>query len=319
MKLISFTRGLIENIGVKLIAVVVALVIWFNASGQQEIKREFTASLSFANVADTVTLTGRVPDAVQVSVSGTRRELMFMGFKKMNVIVNLSRAAPGRFTYRLGVSDVLLPPGIEPADIRIISPTAIDLLVENVITKVVRVAVVLSGSLPENLLLTRVPAAEPGWIQVRGAESAVRPLDKLQTRPIDLARLRESVVRDVEIEYDPSVLLCNPDRVLVNISIGTRASRVLANVPPTVLVDAGDLVTEVIPNTVSVTLEGPKALLDTLSSRDVSVLVDMSGKQPGEYTLTPEIIVPDGVEKYAIDVDSLKILISRPPPPAPSM
>jgi YbbR domain-containing protein len=89
----------------------------------------------------------------------------------------------------------------------------------------------------------------------------------------------------------------------------------LANIPPTILVDEEDLFTDVYPKTVSLTLEGPKALLDTLSSGDVSVLVDLSGKPPGRYTLAPEIIVPDGVESYSMDVDSLRIMINRTPSP----
>jgi hypothetical protein len=52
-------------------------------------------------------------------------------------------------------------------------------------------------------------------------------------------------------------------------------------------------------------------MLDTLSSGDVSVLVDLSGRSPGQYTLAPEVIVPDGVEKYLMNVDSLRIVVSR--------
>jgi hypothetical protein len=31
MKLVGFTQGLIDNIGVKLVALMVAMMIWFNA------------------------------------------------------------------------------------------------------------------------------------------------------------------------------------------------------------------------------------------------------------------------------------------------
>jgi YbbR domain-containing protein len=85
----------------------------------------------------------------------------------------------------------------------------------------------------------------------------------------------------------------------------------LANVPPTILMDEKDHLTDVVPNTVSLTLEGPQAVLDTLQSGDVSVLVDLSGKPPGRYRLAPEIIVPNGIENFVMDVDSLDIRISR--------
>lgn len=311
MKLISFTRGLIDNIGVKLIAVVVALVIWFNASGQQTDKRDYAATLSFVNLPDSVTLTGRVPDQVRLSVAGTRRELLFLRFRKINMLVNMARANPGRLTQRLSVSDLILPPGIEAGDVRIIEPHVVDVTLQRLVSKRLRVAVMLSGGLPEDLLLNRTPQASPMWAEVTGPESAVTPLEKIPTKPIDLSKLRESVDREVQLEFDEATLECVPDRVVVSIAISARGRRVLPNVPPTILHDNDNHLIEVFPKTVSLTVEGPQALLDTLSSRDVSVLVDLTGKPAGRYTLAPEIIVPDGVEKYVIDVDSLRILVSK--------
>jgi YbbR domain-containing protein len=177
----------------------------------------------------------------------------------------------------------------------------------------VRVGVSLEGSLPGEQLLSSVPESVPGWIMVRGAESVVEPLEKVLTRPIDLGKIRESVERDVELDCNPDLFVCEPPSVLVAIYVSERGRRVLANIPPTILVDDEDFATEVFPNAVSLTIEGPSALLDTLSSRDVSVLVDLSGKPTGVYTLAPEVIVPNGVEKYSLDTDSLRVFVSRAP------
>jgi YbbR domain-containing protein len=311
MELISFTRGLVDNIGVKLIALIVAMMIWFNASGQQELKRDYIANLRFVNLPDSLTLTGDIPDEVELSVSGTRRELLFMGFRKINVMVNMARAEPGRFAHRLSVSDIILPPNVEPGDVHILEPSSVDVSVERLVSKRVRVTVMLSGSLVEDHLLNEIPSARPMSVAVTGPERAVVPIEKLPTKPIDLGKVKETVEREVEIDYDKNLLSCVPDRVVVTISISPRGQRVLANVPPTILVDDDTHRTEIFPKTVSLTIEGPQALLDTLSSGDVSVLVDLSGMPPGRYTLAPEIIVPDGVEKYMMDVDSLRILVTQ--------
>ena len=111
-QLISFARGLLDNIGVKLIAVVVAMIIWFNASGQQEVKRNYIASLNYVNIPDSLTIVGRFPTEVDLSITGTRRELLFLSFRKINMVVNLARAERGRFNQRLAVSDLILPAGI---------------------------------------------------------------------------------------------------------------------------------------------------------------------------------------------------------------
>lgn len=299
-----------DNFGVKLIALVVALVIWFNASGQQQLSRVYSASLSFVNLPESLTVTGPVPDKVELSVTGTRRELLFIGFRKINVLVNMSRATPGRSAQRLSVNDVLLPPGVNPAHVRILSPTSVSLRLERLLTRRVQVAVILSNSLPGNQLLNSVPSVRPAWVRVTGPESAVASLEKVPTDPIDLSRIKGSVTREVVMDYDSDVFAVVPDRVEVSISVSERGTRVLANVPPTILLDNPGQSTEVFPKTVTLTLEGPRSLVDTLSSGDVSVLVDLSGKKAGSYVLAPEIIVPKGVEKYAVDTDSLRVVIN---------
>lgn len=311
MTVVSLARGIFSNIGVKLLALLVAVVIWFNAIGQQEDERLFVVPLQFASLADTLTVTGRVPREVQIAVTGTRRDLLLIEFKKISVSLNMNRSEPGRFTQRFSVSDVVLPPGVEPRKVRIVSPLLVDVTLEGLVTRRARVAVSLAGTLPGGQLLSSVPEAAPAWVMVTGPKSVVERMDKVFTKPIDLARVKDSVERDVDLDLDDMVVTSEPRKVRVGLFVSVRDKRVLANIPPTVLVDEANLVAEVIPKTVSLTLEGPKALLDQLSSRDVSVLVDLSGKPPGRYLLVPEVIVPNGIEKYIMDVDSLRVFVSR--------
>ncbi len=311
MTVASVARGIFANIGVKLLALVVAVVIWFNAISQQEEERTLVVPLQFAGLADTLTVTGRVPTDVEIAVTGTRRDLLLMEFKKIAVSLNMNRAEPGRFTQRLSVADLALPPGTEPVRVRVVSPLLIDVTVERLVTRRSRVAVTLSGSLSGNQLLSSVPEAVPEWVLVTGPESVVRRMDKVPTKPVDLSRIKDSREREVEIDLDGTTVTSEPDKVKIGLFVSERGTRVLTNIPPTILVDQPSVVAEVIPKTLTLTLEGPKALLNTLSSKDVSILLDLSGKAAGRYLLAPEVIVPNGIEKYALDVDSVRVFVSR--------
>jgi YbbR domain-containing protein len=311
MTVTKLARAMVANAGVKLLALLVAIVIWFNAIGQQEDEQTFVVPLQFTALADTLTVTGRVPAEVQIAVTGTRRDLLLLEFKKLAVSLNMSRAEPGRYTQRLSVSDVVLPPEVEPRKVRIISPLLVDVRLESLVTRRARVAVALTGSLPGNQVLSAVPEAAPAWVTLTGPGSAVGRMDKIATVPIDLSKVRISGERDVDIDLSTPSVTCEPRKVKVGLFVSERGRRVLANIPPTVLVDDAGVIAEVVPNAVSLTLEGPKALLDTLTSRDVSVLVDVSGKTPGRYWLEPEVIVPTGVEKFIMDVESVRVFIRR--------
>ena len=85
--------------------------------------------------------------------------------------------------------------------------------------------------------------------------------------------------------------------------------RVLANIPPTVLLDSDDVDAEVEPDAVSLTLEGPASVLDTLSSGDVSVLVAVSGRGPASVRVAPDVILPPGIRLTAISADTLEVRV----------
>ena len=123
--------------------------------------------------------------------------------------------------------------------------------------------------------------------------------------------VRLSGSRELALNYDRALFECVPPRVTVSVVVGEKTRRVLANLPPTVLVDSEDYAARVFPRTVSLTLEGAAAVLDTLSSGDVSVLLDLSGRAPDRYRIAPEIILPPGVTLAGISADTLTVQISR--------
>ena len=65
------------------------------------------------------------------------------------------------------------------------------------------------------------------------------------------------------------------------------------------------------PDAVSLTLEGPASVLDTLSSGDVSVLVAVGGREPASYRIAPDVILPAGVRLTEISVDTLDVRVYR--------
>jgi hypothetical protein len=97
----------------------------------------------------------------------------------------------------------------------------------------------------------------------------------------------------------------------VTVRVSARAERILANVPPTVLLDSEDMDADIEPDAVSLTLEGPASVVDTLSSGDVSVLVAVAGREPATYRIVPDVILPPGVRLTEISVDTLDVRVFR--------
>jgi YbbR domain-containing protein len=133
----------------------------------------------------------------------------------------------------------------------------------------------------------------------------------VSTRALDLTRIRDTVQRDIALDVDRRIFTCDPARVSLTMRVSARGERVLANVPPTVLLDSDKVEVEIQPRAVSLTLEGPAAVLDTLSSGDVSVLLSLAGRPPATYRMSPEVILPPGVRLTATSADTLQVRVFK--------
>jgi len=159
------------------------------------------------------------------------------------------------------------------------------------------------------LLLGDGVTIEPSWVTLRGPVSLLERVQHVSTRPLDLSKVHGTLERDIALDVDRQVFSCEPARVSLTLRVGERGERVLANVPPTVLLDTDALDVDIFPQAVSLTLEGPAAVLDTLSSGDVSVLVSLGSRPPATYRMAPEVILPPGVRLTAMSTDSLDVRV----------
>ena len=306
----NVARVFTHNPGAKLLALVVAILVWFNASGQEEVVSVRPASLVVNGISDTLALASPVPASASVRVSATRRQMVMLGFQRLVVEADLSGFGPGHQRVPLTGDDVRGIGGLEPARIQVVSPSVLDVDLELLASRRMQVSLVTTGTLPASLVMLEGGIVlDPAWVTVRGPASRVDRVQHVATGPVDLGRIRESGTRDVDLDCEEAGLVCDPDRVAVTLRVSALGERVLPNVPPTVLLDSDDVDAAVNPTTVSLTLEGPVAVLDTLSSGDVSVLLTVAGRAPALHRIAAEVILPPGVRLTAISADTFEVRV----------
>jgi len=306
----KLARVVTHNFGAKVLAVMVALLIWFNASGQEQVVRIRTTDLVLTGLADTLAFADVVPATADVRISASRRRVATLGFRRLDVVVDLAGLGPGRHRLSLSGQNVRGATGVDPAVLQVVAPVALELNVERVATRRLPVLVETTGELPAGVvLMAEGMAVEPAWVTVRGPASALDRILHVRTAPVDLARVRDGGTRAVALAAGAPYVTFDPARVTVRFDVSELGERVLANVPPTVLLDSPLLDAAVDPSTVSLTLQGPSAVLDTLSSGDVSVLIEVTGLAPATYRLAPIVILPRGLELARMSVDSIDVRV----------
>jgi len=310
---LSFDRiikALTRNLGAKIVSLVFAFFLWLHVTAQQGENQSFKVPLALAGVADSLTITHDVPEFVEVTIRGSRSNLMKLRlFGRLEASVDLSKAVKGRNNVSLSAAMINLPEQIDPREVTVDNPKILVLNFEEVVTKSVPVRIAYRGEIPDDVIIDGSPVIIPARVKITGASSVVTGIEALSTREIDIRGRRGEYSEEIELMLSGMDIRVVPDQVLIEMSIHKRAIRTLANIPPTMLGDSETLLVEYSPRVVSLTIEGPEEIIREITTEDVSVILDLTGRVPGTYVIEPEVIVPKGIERYFLDTDNFEITI----------
>ncbi|MCK4236739.1 MAG: hypothetical protein KAX38_06445 [Candidatus Krumholzibacteria bacterium] len=313
MRFENFYRAIKANIGAKIISLLFAIFLWLQVTAQQEEKQAFRVPMELFNIPDSLTIIHDVPEFIEVTIRGSRSNLIKLRlFSKLKASIDLSMAKMGRVNVPLSSAVLNLSDEFDPRDIAIDNPKSLSLNFERVVVSSVPVNVAYKGEIPRDMIITGRPVVIPRKVKVRGAASVVGSITFLTTEEIDIRNKRGKVMQEVGLELCGRDVSIIPDKVLIEMEISKRAVRTLANIPPTLLQDDKTLLLEYSPSAVSLTIEGPEEVIRNIVTDDVSVILNITMKKPGTYRLQPEVIVPEGIEKYWLDVDAFEITVLPP-------
>jgi YbbR domain-containing protein len=304
------TKAMTRNLGAKIVSLIFAFFLWLHVTAQQGENQSFRVPLSLAGIADSLTITHDVPGFVEVTIRGSRSNLMKLRlFGRLEASVDLSKAVKGRNTVSLSAAMINLPEQIDPREVTVDNPKTLVLNFEEVVTKSVPVRIAYRGEIPDDVIIDGSPVIIPARVKITGASSVVGSIEVLSTREIDIRGRRGDYSEEVDLILGGMDIRVMPEKVLIEMSIHKRAIRTLANIPPTMLGDNENLSIEYSPRVVSLTIEGPEEVIREITTEDVSVIIDLTGRIPGTYVIEPEVIVPNGIERYFLDTDNFEITI----------
>ncbi len=315
MNLNQLARNIGSNIGVKVVAILFAVFLWLHVTAQQEEKQSFKAPLTLTAMPDSLTITHTVPEVVEVTVRGARSNLLRLRFiSRLKATVDLSTATGGRMDIPLSAAILNLPKELDPRNVTVDNPKTLSLNFEQVITKSVPVKIAYEGEIPQDIIITKSPVFIPEKVQVRGAASVTGGISLVTTEEVDVKGRDGRITMEVGLHTGGADVTVTPERVLLEMEVKKRATRTLANIPPTLLRDDERLLVTYSPRMVSLTVEGPEDVVERIVSDDISVILNITTKTPGAYRIEPEVIVPPGIEKYWLDIDAFDIEIHAPMP-----
>lgn len=187
-------RGLLfENLGLKLAALLLALIVYLNVYTERPADMIVSFPLELEGLADSLAIAGPVPAVLQAELRGTGKQLLRLRLTEPPVKVSLVGVQPGRFTRSLKVEDLPIIPGEGIEVERLVGPSTLQVQIDRRRVRHLPVAARVEGFPAQGYIWTGEVIAQPAVLEVSGPEHALAGLDSVRLRPIVIAGKRDTV------------------------------------------------------------------------------------------------------------------------------
>lgn len=209
----------LANTLLKLVALFLALVVWFAVSAPRRGKvyeRAFAVPLSFIGMKRDLIVTTPLPTTVSVRLRGRESDLRQLSSQTLDVTVDLSWAQPGEATITLQPRAIAVPPEVEVVSIE---PNRLQFRVEHLRQRALPIRPFLVGDPPAGYFIGE-PTLQPDRALISGPASQILKMTELATERIIMTGRTATFVQDVPIVSDsPLVRVVSPLTTLVTVPI----------------------------------------------------------------------------------------------------
>lgn len=162
-----------RNLPAKIIALIVAIVLWFFVMSEQNpaIENNFTVPLEVHNVTEGYTLNYK-KDSVKIKVKAPRSMFAMASDKEFRAFMDLSGLEEGKHAVKV---QTILPQGFELVTV---SPETVMVEIDKIIEKDIRVDIAFSGT-PESGVTVGSAVPERGVVVVEGPRSEIETVSRV--------------------------------------------------------------------------------------------------------------------------------------------
>jgi YbbR domain-containing protein len=284
-----------RNLGLKLLALALAILLWLTVAGEHVVERSLRVPLEFRNIPEALEIVGNAPDTVDVRLRGSSALLSRVQSGEIVAVLDLGGARAGSRLFHIRSDEVRAPFGVEVAQV---IPSTLALELEKSARRSVPVVPATDGQPAPGYVIGRV-SAEPSTVEIVGPESRIRQVAEATTEPVVIkdakARVRDGVTVGV---VDTSVRLAQPQNAQVTVEIWPApVERQLADVPVRYRNLTPGLSAQLTPRFVGITVRGAQDARSALQGDSVQAYVDLAGLGAGRYNLRVQV---DPTERFGV-------------------
>jgi len=272
-----------RNLGLKLMAVLLASALWFTVAGEHDVERTVRVPLEFRNTPPLMEVVGDRPTTVDVRVLGSSAVLSRLDQSEIVAVLDLTSVRVGSKLFNMRAENVRAPFGV---DVLQVTPSTISLELEHSAKRMLKVVPAVEGEPAPGFAIGPV-SSDPAEVEVIGPESHITDLTSATTEPVMVTGARAAVDEQVTIGVSDGAVRLSADqtaKVRVQI-VPAPLERAVTGVPVRSRNLAAGLTVRLQPLVVSVTVRGQREALESVSAATLDAFVDLAGLGPGGYDL----------------------------------
>ena len=282
-----------ENILLKVISLLMAIVLWVVVSGERDTEWAYLIPLELKNMPDNLVVTNDIPGFLDVKIQGAKSFMMEISPQEMTVEINVAGLKVGSNFFPVNPGHLKVPRGTK---VTRISPSYVTLKVEKLARKKVRIRPDVQGKPAEDFYVDAVEVI-PEMVEIKGAEREVKRVKSLKTNSIDISGIKETVRKEIALDIIGrriSLLKEQPVSVIVRVKEINEKYEIKGLEVKAI---NSELPISVQPPKINLLLEGPKSLIAVIKKeKSIKATVDADGLGPGKETGNVEIDIPEGVK-----------------------
>lgn len=208
---------LFENLGLKLIALLLSLLVYFNAFTDRPATEVVTFPVEIEGLPDSLALMGPHPEPVEAELRGTGKQIIRLRLTEPRIRISVAGAAVGRFERAIAEADLPLGGPGAPSVERLIGPRMVQLQIDRRGQKLVPVAARVGGVPAAGLTWEGDLIVQPSRVHVSGPVKALAVLDSLVLPVLRIDGRRDTV----RAQFTPASLPdgCRADPATVRVLV----------------------------------------------------------------------------------------------------
>lgn len=170
-----------RNTGTKLLALAIAVVLWWFVAGESKVQVGFVIPLEIRSLPRGLAIANKVQREVEVRLAGPPSLIGNLPPSEISAAIDLSDARPGRVLFPIGPGSVKAPPGIK---VQRIYPGAVEIDLQPLERRVLPVEARISPRFRNRIRRIEIVPPE---LEVEALSTEFESLRRLQTEAIEPA------------------------------------------------------------------------------------------------------------------------------------